>query len=69
MKKLLDKFRNKFNTSGSVKGNKTKGHELVLQGIFLDQVKDFLEFTVKLDKDIIETVDKVSQKKKKETFK
>ena len=68
-KKLLDYFRNKFNTSGSVKSNKIKGSELTLQGIFLDQVKEYLEYTVLVPKDLIVVVDKVSSKKKKETFK
>lgn len=63
---LMDILKKKFDTSATLRES---GTEIVLQGTFLDQVKDYLMFELKLKEDEIEEIDKISGRKKKETFK
>lgn len=61
----MEVLKKKFDTQASLKDQNT---ELVLQGTFLDQVKDYLVMELKFKEDNIEMIDKVSKKKKEKGF-
>lgn len=65
LKKLLEVLKKKFDTTGSVR---EAGTEIMLQGTFLDQCKDYVTLELNFKEEQIEIIDKISKKKKKETF-
>lgn len=67
---LLSEWQVKFATSGSIHEvviNKHHVKEISLQGIFLDEIKDYLTTIIKIPESLIVTVNKVDKKKKKGT--
>ena len=67
---LLSEWQIKFATSGTIHEvviNKYHVKEITLQGIFLDEVKDYLTTMIKIPESLIVTVNKVDKKKKKGT--
>ena len=67
---LLSEWQIKFATSGSIHEAANKSHtkEITLQGTFLDEVKDYLMSTYKLQESMINLVNKVDKKKKKQLY-
>lgn len=66
--KLLVEWEKRFGTSGSVHETtegKNKIKEIILQGTWFDQVKDYLTIELKVSEEMLLTVNKLEKKKKK----
>lgn len=69
--RLAEELEKKLSTGFKLKDimvNKEKSVEISTQGIFLDEIKDFLQLEMKIQEKLILTVNKIDKKKKKETF-
>lgn len=62
---MMDILKKKFDTAASLRES---GTEIMLQGTFHEQVKDYLVLELKVKESQIDVVDKVSKKKKKEGY-
>jgi translation initiation factor 2D len=67
---LLAEWQAKFSATGSIHEvviNKQHVKEISLQGLFLDEIKDYLTSIIRIPENLIVTVNKVDKKKKKGT--
>lgn len=66
--KILADWEKRFNTTGSIHETmeaKSKIKEITLQGTWFDQIKDYLTMELKVNEDMLTTVNKLDKKKKK----
>jgi translation initiation factor 2D len=67
---LVSEWQVKFATNGSIHEvtfNKQHVKEIHLQGIFIDEIKEYLTLQLKIPESLINTINKVDKKKKKNT--